>query len=189
MSFISSLGDTSDRDYSRSLGYSWTICHKCIYLWSWTVMLTGSYRSWARTVWILLRMSTEICRLGEGHSLCPRKWRLSIRTYFPRISQKCCQLEIRASRLCLLKRTCSTDQSVSLQNRVPRVILPNICIFEFHFCEWRSSLQYLLAWSFWWGMVVASPKVGQDQVSGGVSVLCWHAAPVANVLWKPLAIA
>ena len=24
----------------------------------------------------------------------------------------------------------------------------------------------------------ASPKVGQDQVSGGVSVLCWHAAPV-----------
>ena len=34
----------------------------------------------------------------------------------------------------------------------------------------------------------ASPKVGQDQVSGGVSVLCWHATPVANVLWKPLAI-
>ena len=34
----------------------------------------------------------------------------------------------------------------------------------------------------------ASPKVGQDQVSGGVSVLCWHAAPVANVPWKPLAI-
>ena len=23
----------------------------------------------------------------------------------------------------------------------------------------------------------ASPKVGQDQVSGEVSVLCWHAAP------------
>ena len=31
----------------------------------------------------------------------------------------------------------------------------------------------------------ASPKVGQDQMSGGVSVLCWHAAPIANVLWKP----
>ena len=31
----------------------------------------------------------------------------------------------------------------------------------------------------------ASPKVGQDQMSGGVSVLCWHVAPVANVLWKP----
>ena len=26
----------------------------------------------------------------------------------------------------------------------------------------------------------ASPKVGQDQVSGGVSVLCWHAAPVVD---------
>ena len=34
----------------------------------------------------------------------------------------------------------------------------------------------------------ASPKVGQDQVSGGVSVLCWHAAPVAYVLWKPCTI-
>ena len=34
----------------------------------------------------------------------------------------------------------------------------------------------------------ASPKVGQDQVSGGVSVLCWHAAPVAYVLWKSCAI-
>ena len=30
----------------------------------------------------------------------------------------------------------------------------------------------------------ASPKVGQDQVSGGVSVLCWHAAPVAYAPWK-----
>ena len=28
---------------------------------------------------------------------------------------------------------------------------------------------------------LASPKVGQDQVSRGVSVLCWHAAPVANI--------
>ena len=35
---------------------------------------------------------------------------------------------------------------------------------------------------------LASPIVGQDQVSEGVSVLCWHVAPVANVQWKPLAI-
>ena len=28
----------------------------------------------------------------------------------------------------------------------------------------------------------ASPKVGQDQVSGGVSVLCWHAAPRLSTL-------
>ena len=34
----------------------------------------------------------------------------------------------------------------------------------------------------------ASPKVGQDQVSGGVSVLCWHAAPIEYVLWKPCTI-
>ena len=35
---------------------------------------------------------------------------------------------------------------------------------------------------------LASPKVGHDQVSGGVSVLCWHAASFVNVLWKYLAI-
>ena len=28
-------------------------------------------------------------------------------------------------------------------------------------------------------------QMGQDQVSVGVSVLCWLAAPVVNVLWKP----
>ena len=35
---------------------------------------------------------------------------------------------------------------------------------------------------------LASPKVVQNQVSGGVSVLYWHVAPVANALWKLLAI-
>ena len=25
----------------------------------------------------------------------------------------------------------------------------------------------------------------QDQVSRGVSILCWLALPIANVLWKP----
>ena len=33
-----------------------------------------------------------------------------------------------------------------------------------------------------WTLV--SPKLGQDQVSWGVSVLCWHAAPIANILWN-----
>ena len=32
----------------------------------------------------------------------------------------------------------------------------------------------------------ASPKVGQDQVSGGVSVPCWHSIPFADALWKPI---
>ena len=31
------------------------------------------------------------------------------------------------------------------------------------------------------------PK-GLDQLSGGVSIHCRHATPVANVLWKPLKI-
>ena len=32
----------------------------------------------------------------------------------------------------------------------------------------------------------ASPKLGHDQVSGGVSVPCRHATPVAVALWKPI---
>ena len=32
----------------------------------------------------------------------------------------------------------------------------------------------------------ASPKVGQDQVSGGVSVPRRHATPVADARWKPI---
>ena len=32
----------------------------------------------------------------------------------------------------------------------------------------------------------ASPEVGQDQVSGGVSVPCRQATPVADALWKPI---
>ena len=32
----------------------------------------------------------------------------------------------------------------------------------------------------------ARPKVGQDQVSGGVSVPCRHATPVADALRKPI---
>ena len=32
----------------------------------------------------------------------------------------------------------------------------------------------------------ASPKVGQDQVPGGVSVPCQHATPVADAQWKPI---
>ena len=33
---------------------------------------------------------------------------------------------------------------------------------------------------------LASPKLGQDQVSGGVSVPFRHATPVADALWKPI---
>ena len=36
---------------------------------------------------------------------------------------------------------------------------------------------------------LASPKMGgRNQVSGRVSVPCWHATPVANAPWKPLMI-
>ena len=66
-------------------------------MWSWTEMPTASYRPRSRTVWTPLRTSIEICRLGEGHSLCPWECRLSVGKPFPRRPRKCCQLETRAS--------------------------------------------------------------------------------------------
>ena len=96
--------------------------------------------------------------------------------------------------------TCFSNQSVHLQNRVPRDLKLNICISDFHFCEWAKE-KYRGVFEIQrsgdktssgeFGLDIrtyASPKVGQDQVSGGVSVLCWHAAPVAYVLWKPCTI-
>ena len=36
--------------------------------------------------------------------------------------------------------------------------------------------------------ILANPKVGQDQVSAGVSVPRWHATPVAGAIWKPMLV-
>ena len=75
--------NTSDQDNSKNLGYLLTIRHRCICMWSWTEMLTFSFELRAKTVWIPLRMSTEICRLGEGHNLCPLECRLSVGKSLP----------------------------------------------------------------------------------------------------------
>ena len=71
--------DTVDPDNSQSLGYWLTIRHQCICTWSWTEMLfffLSILR--AKTVWIPLHMSTEICRLGAWHNLCPLECRLPV---------------------------------------------------------------------------------------------------------------
>ena len=70
--------DTSVPDNSHNLGYWLTIRHRCMCLWSWTEMQTFSFQLRTKTVWIPLRVSREeICRLGEGHNLCPWECRLS----------------------------------------------------------------------------------------------------------------
>ena len=137
VSLISSSGDTSDRDNFQSQNYLWTIRHRCIYMLSWTDMPTVSFRSRAGTVLISLCMSAEISRLRKGHSLCPWECRLSERKLFLRRLRKYCHIETRASWWCLLQCTCSSNQSVPLQNRVPRDLRLNIFIYDFHFCEWR----------------------------------------------------
>ena len=100
-------------------------------MWSWTEMLAVSYRQRARTVRIPLRMNTELCRLGEGHSLCQWECRLSVGKPFPRTPRKCCQLETRASWWCLLQCTFYSNQSVPSENRAPRDLKRKICISDF----------------------------------------------------------
>ena len=102
------------------------------------------YRSRARTVWIPLRTSTQICRLGEGHDLPPWECRLSVWKSFQRWLRKCCQLENRVSWWCLLQCTCSSNQSVSLQNGIHSNIKLNICISDFHFL-WMKEFLIIVA--------------------------------------------
>ena len=131
--------DTSDPDYSQNLGYWLTIRHRYICMWSWTEMLTFSFQLRAKTVCIPLRMSTEICRLGEGHKLCSLECRLSVGKYFPRRPRKCCRLETLACYWFHLQCSSFSNLSIPLRDRVLRDLIPNICICDFHFCEYRSS--------------------------------------------------
>ena len=84
---------TSDQDNSENIDYWLTIRHRCVDMWSWTEMLTVSFQRRAKTVWIPLRMRTEICRLSVGKP-------------FPRRPRKCCRLETLACWLCHLQCTC-----------------------------------------------------------------------------------
>ena len=85
--------DTSDQDNYQSLDNWLTVFHRCIDMWRWIEMLTFSFKQRAETVWIPLRMSTEICWLGEGHNWCPSECRLSVGKPFPRRPRKWCRLE------------------------------------------------------------------------------------------------
>ena len=98
--------DTSDQDNYENIYYWLTIRHRCVDMWSWTEMLTVSFQRRAKTVWIPIRMSTEICRLGEGHNWYQLKCRLSVGKPFPRRPRKCCRLETLACWLCHLQYTC-----------------------------------------------------------------------------------
>ena len=120
------------------MDYWLTIRHRCIDMLSWTEILTVSFHPRAKIVWIPLRMSTEICRLGEGHNWRPLECRLSVGKPFPRRPRKCCRLETIACWLCHLKLqcTCFSNQNVPWRNKV---LKPNICICHFHFCEWKNS--------------------------------------------------
>ena len=75
--------DTSNIDYSQNLDYWLTKRHRCICMWSWTEMLTFSSQLRVKTPWNPLLMSTEICRLGEGHNLWPLECRLSMKNSCP----------------------------------------------------------------------------------------------------------
>ena len=49
--------------------------------------------SWEQRLYESLRMSTEICRLGEGHNLCRLECRISVWKLFPWRPRKCCRLK------------------------------------------------------------------------------------------------
>ena len=77
------------------------------------------------TVLITLRVSTEICRLGEWHmySLCLLKCRLSVVKFFPRESRTFCRLETLACQLCHLQCTCFSNQGPASRHKTKNLYL------------------------------------------------------------------
>ena len=105
-------------------------------------MLTISYRSRARTVWILLLMSTEICRLGEGHSLRRMGMLIICWKTFPAKTTK--MLYTRNSSILIVGLACAPivetrflELAMSLLNFSPQIPLGTFSIFP-------SSSVYLL---------------------------------------------
>ena len=103
---------TSDQENIQNLDYRLTIRHRCIDMWSWTEILDVFYQPRAKTVLILLRINTGICRLGKGHNLCQLECRLSVWKPFSRRPRKCCRLETLVYELCHLQCTCFSIQNV-----------------------------------------------------------------------------
>ena len=127
-------------------------------------MLTASYRPRARTVWNPLRTSKEICRLGEGHSLCPWECRLSVGKTFP----------------------AKTTKMLSTRNSSILIMSSSVYLFfasECYFTKWGPSrpktkylyLRFPFLWrkefriivaslllSFWCGMVVKRVEKSKD---------------------------
>ena len=109
--------DISDPVNYQNLDYCLAVRHWYIYMWSWTEILVASYQSkGCMTVWNPLRMSVELCRLWEGHNLCPFECRLSERKPFSWRARKCCRLE--------------------------NLACYEIIYILFVFCEWYCSLTF-----------------------------------------------
>ena len=65
---------------------------------------------------------------------------------------------------CVLKQKRSTDGCLKLKSHATRQVQERLVTLE----------------------DMLSPKVGQDQVSGGVSVPCRHVTPIADAPWRSI---
>ena len=84
-----------------------------IWIIDWQYVIDVSIYPKAKTVWIPLRISIEICRLGVGHNWCPFECRLSVEKHLPRRPRKYCRLETLACWLCHLQCTCKSECSLT----------------------------------------------------------------------------
>ena len=82
-----------------------------------------------------------------------------------------------------------TDRPKSVRNRYVIEVFGGVFVLSLFFWDFStgegafviglSQISFFLSQH----KSTCKSKNGQDQVSGGVSVLCWHAAPAANVLF------
>ena len=97
-------------------------------MWSWTEMLTVSFQPREKTVWIQLRVSTEIMSAWRGTQLVPIGMpNICWKTFLSKTTN---MLSTRSSSMLIVltQCTCFSNHNVPWQNRVLCCLTSNFCI-------------------------------------------------------------
>ena len=144
-----------------------------------------SFRPRAKTLCILIRVSTEICRLGEVNNLYPLESRLSVINHFPQRPHKYCRLEIRASISCLLLCTCYLLQcphKIGPKTKylyLVNEVVPYDSESTFKFLmrigskKWKNFLGFFKSWNLEICQVLRIPLNSLGSISHWSHILCW----------------
>ena len=131
--------DTFDSDNSQSQNYWMAILHRCIYIWSWTEMLTVSFQPRAKTYeFRFVRVQKYV---GEERCTICAHWNADY--LLENIPQKTTKmLSTRNSSMLMVSSSLYLffESDSSLTRKGPSWPLTKThCICSFYLCEWMNS--------------------------------------------------